>query len=63
MSDGALTCLFGILDTILLAWVPVALLTGKRSGASVTILVEALIILAIIIFELIRRVQTQRTQV
>jgi hypothetical protein len=55
MSDGALTCLFGILDTILLAWVPVALLTGKRSGASVTILVEALIISYIIAFEVFRR--------
>jgi hypothetical protein len=55
MSDGALTCLFGILDTILLAWVPVALLTGKRSGASLTILVEALIISCIIVFEVFRR--------
>jgi hypothetical protein len=55
MSDGALTCLFGILDAILLAWVPVALLTGKRSGASVTILVEALIISCIIAFEVFRR--------
>lgn len=55
MSDGALTCLLGILDTILLAWVPVALATGKKSGASLTILVEALIISFIIAFELIRR--------
>lgn len=55
MSDGALTCLLGILDTILLAWVPVALLTGKRSGASITILVEALIIACIIAFEVFRR--------
>jgi hypothetical protein len=47
--------LFGILDTILLAWVPVALLAGKRSGASVTILVEALIISCIIAFEAFRR--------
>jgi hypothetical protein len=55
MSDGALTCLFGILDTILLVWVPVALIFGKRSGESLTIFAEAMIILAIIIFEVIRR--------
>ena len=55
MSDGALTCLLGILAAILLAWVPVALLAGKRSGASLTILVEALIIACIIAFEAFRR--------
>ncbi len=55
MSDGALTCLIGILDTILLAWVPVAALTGKGSAASVTILVEVLIISCIIAFEVFRR--------
>lgn len=55
MSDGTLTCLLGILDTLLIASVPVALLTGKRSGASVTILVEALTISCIIAFEVFRR--------
>jgi hypothetical protein len=44
-----------VMDALLVAWVPVALLTGKRSGASVTILVEALIISCIIAFEVFRR--------
>jgi hypothetical protein len=44
-----------VMDALLVAWVPVALLTGKRSGASFAIFAEFLIILAIIIFELIRR--------
>ena len=47
--------MMGILDTLLLVWVPVALLTGKRSGASLTMLVEALIISCIIAFEVFRR--------
>ena len=55
MSDGALTCLLGILDVLLLAWVPVALLTGKRSGASLTVLVEIIAVFAAIAFEVFRR--------
>ena len=55
MSDGALTCLTGILDALLLAWVPVALLTGKRSGASLTVLVEIIAVFAAIAFEAFRR--------
>ncbi len=57
MSEGALTCLMGILDALLLVWVPVALFTGKRSGASFTILIEALIVFCIIAFEILRRVR------
>lgn len=55
MNDGALTCLLWILNTLMLAWVPVAALVGKRSGASLTILAEALIIACIIAFEAFRR--------
>ena len=55
MSDGALTCLMGILDTLLLVWVPVALLTGKRSGASITILVEIIAVFVAVAFEILRR--------
>jgi hypothetical protein len=55
MSEDSLTTLMWVMDALLVAWVPVALLTGKRSGASFTIFAEFLIILAIIIFELIRR--------
>ena len=57
MSEDSLTTLMWIMDVLLVAWVPVALLTGKRSGASFTIFAEAMIVLAIIIFELIRRVR------
>lgn len=57
MSEDSLTTLMWVMDALLIAWVPVALLTGKRSGASFTIFAEFLIILAIIIFELIRRVR------
>ena len=57
MSDGALTCLMGILDALLLAWVPVALLTGKRSGASLTVLVEIIAVFAVISFEVFRRLR------
>jgi hypothetical protein len=55
MSEDSLTTLMWVMDALLVAWVPVALLTGKRSGASVTILVEALIISCIIAFEVFRR--------
>jgi hypothetical protein len=55
MSEDSLTTLMWVMDALLVAWVPVALLTGKRSGASFTIFAEFLIILAIIIFEVIRR--------
>ena len=55
MSEDSLTTLMWIMDALLIAWVPVALLTGKRSSASFTILVEFMTVLSIIIFELIRR--------
>lgn len=55
MSDGALTCLLGILDALLLVWVPVAALAGKRSGASLTILVEIVAVFAVVAFEILRR--------
>ena len=56
MSDGALTCLMGVLDALLLIWVPVALFAGKRSGASVTILVEIIAVFVAVAFEIMRRV-------
>jgi hypothetical protein len=55
MSEDSLTTLMLVTIVLMLAWVPVAAITGKRSGASFTIFAEAMIILAIIIFELIRR--------
>lgn len=57
MSEDSLTTLMWIMDVLLIAWVPVALLTGKRSGASFTIFVEFMVVLSIIIFELIRRLR------
>ena len=55
MSDGTLTCLLGVLDTLLLVWVPVALFAGKRSGASITILVEIIAVFVAVAFEILRR--------
>ena len=56
MSDGVLTSLMGVLDALLLVWAPVALLTGKRSGASITILVEIIAVFVAVAFEILRRV-------
>jgi hypothetical protein len=55
MSEDSITTLMWVVVALMLAWVPVATIAGKRSGASLTILVEALIISCIIAFEAFRR--------
>ena len=55
MSEDSLTTLMWVMDALLIAWVPVALFTGKRSGASLTVLVEIIIIFVIVAFEILRR--------
>ena len=55
MSEDALTCLMRVMNALLIVWTPVALIFGKRSGESLTIFAEAIIVFAIIVVVLIRR--------
>ena len=54
MSKDSITTLMWVVVGLMLAWVPVAAIAGKRSGASITILVEALIIACIVAFDAFR---------
>lgn len=55
MSEDALTCLMWVMNALFIVWTPVALIFGKRSGESLTIFAEIIIVFAVIVFELIRR--------
>ena len=54
MSKDSITTLMWVTVGLMLAWVPVAAIAGKRSGASITILVEALVIACIVAFDAFR---------
>ena len=51
MSKDSITTLMWVVVALMLAWVAVAAIAGKRSGASITILVEALAIACIVAFD------------
>lgn len=55
MSEDSITTLMWITVVLTLAWVPVAAIAGKESGASITILAEILVIACIVAFEAFRR--------
>lgn len=51
MSKDSITTLMWVVVGLMLAWVPVAAIAGKRSGASITILIEALVIACVVAFD------------